>query len=166
MTHLKGLSAKPSFWLNYATFLMTSAGQPDAARSLLARAKQSLADDAAALRALTARFATLEFQSSHGDRERGRTVLEGLVDLWPRRTELWDAYVALEMGSKGSVENARKLFGRMAGLKMKKRRARFVFKRWVEFEEKAGTPQDLERVKKLAAEYVKKLKDAGEAAEE
>ena len=54
----------------------------------------------------------------------------------------------------------------MAGLKMKKRRARFVFKRWVEFEEKSGSPLDLERVKGLAAEYVRKMKDAGEGAEE
>jgi rRNA biogenesis protein RRP5 len=166
MTQLKALSAKPAFWLNYATFLMTSAAQPDAARALLARAKQSLADDATALRALTAKFATLEFQSPHGDRERGRTVFEGLIDLWPKRTELWDAYVALERGPRGSEENARRLFGRMAGLKMGKRRARFVFKKWVDFEEKAGRPEDLEKVKRLAAEYVKKLKDSGEGTDE
>jgi rRNA biogenesis protein RRP5 len=165
MTQLKALSAKPAFWLNYATFLMTSAEKPDAARALLSRAKQSLADDAAALRALTARFGALEFQSPRGDRERGRTVFEGLVDLWPKRTELWDTYVALERGPRGSVENARRLFARMAGLKMGKRRARFVFKRWVEFEEGAGSMEDQERVKRLAAEYVKKLRDAGEAEE-
>lgn len=165
MMQLKALTSKPAFWLNYATFLMTSAAQPDAARALLPRAKQTLGDDAAALRGLTAKFATLEFTSPHGDRERGRTVFESLLDLWPRRPELWDAYVALERGARGSIENARRLFGRMAGVKMKKKRARYVFKMWMEFEEKEGTAQDLERVKGLAAEYVKKLKDAGEAEE-
>jgi rRNA biogenesis protein RRP5 len=166
MTQLKALSAKPAFWLNYATFLMTSAAQPDAARARLARAKQSLADDAVALRLLTAKFGTLEFQSPHGDRERGRTVFEGLIDLWPRRTELWDAYVALERGPRGSVENARRLFERMAGTKMGKKRARMVFKNWMEFEEAGGRPEDVQRVTKLAADYVKKLKDVGEGVEE
>jgi rRNA biogenesis protein RRP5 len=159
MTHLKSLTATTSFWLNYATFFMTTANKPDSARALLLRATQSV--DESEHRALTSKFAALEFRSPNGDAERGRTIFEGLLSTYPRRFDLWDTYVDLER-SHGSQTNARKLYERMANSKMKKQRAKFVFKRWLEFEEFAGKWEDLERVKKLAADYVKKLQSKDE----
>jgi len=49
---------------------------------------------------------------------------------------------------------------------MKKRRAMFVFKKWLEFEGKIGDEKSQERVKELAAEYARKLKDGGGDEEE
>jgi rRNA biogenesis protein RRP5 len=160
MTHIKTLTPNPSFWLNYATFFMTTANKPDAARALLMRATQSvgLADH----RALTAKFGALEFRSPNGDAERGRTVFEGLLSAYPRRFDLWDMYVDLEK-SHGNQLNARKLYERMAKTKMKKQRAKFVFKKWLEFEEFAGQLEGMETVKGLAAEYVKKLQENEES---
>ncbi len=57
---------------------------------------------------------------------------------------------------KEGVERARGLFERMSKAKMKKRRARFVFKRWMEFEEKEGSREDVERVKGVAKEWVER----------
>jgi rRNA biogenesis protein RRP5 len=110
---------------------------------------------------LTAKFGALEFSSPHGDAERGRTVFEGLLSAWPRRHDLWDMYVDLEKGH-GVAENVRKLYERMVGARMKKRRAMFVFKKWLEWEEKNGTDAERERVKELAAEYARKLKERGD----
>jgi rRNA biogenesis protein RRP5 len=154
MTKLKDLTSKPTFWLNYATFLLTTLNRPNDARALLLRATQSV--PAHDHRLLTAKFGALEFSSPHGDAERGRTVFEGLLSAWPRRHDLWDMYVDLERGH-GRAENVRGLYERMAGARMKKRRAMFVFKRWLEWEEKIGTEK--ERVKGLAAEYARKLKE-------
>lgn len=86
-------------------------------------------------------------------------MFEGLIDAWPKRFDVWDMYVSLEQGARGSVENGRRLFERMAGLKMKKRRAMFVFKKWLEFEGMVGDEGSQERVKERAAEYAQKLKD-------
>jgi rRNA biogenesis protein RRP5 len=158
MTKLKSLTAHPSFWLNYATFLMTTQNQPVAARAILLRATQSV--PAPEHRALTAKFGALEFSSPNGDAERGRTVFEGLLGAYPRRSEIWDMYVDLERGrGEESEERVRGLYERMAGMKMKKRRAMFVFKRWLQWEETIGNEEGVQKVKDVAAEYARKLKE-------
>jgi rRNA biogenesis protein RRP5 len=154
MIHIKTLSATQSFWLNYMTFLMTTANKPDEARSLLRRATQSVPENEH--RSLTAKLGALEFRSPNGDAERGRTIFEGLLSTFPKQGDLWDIYVDLEK-SFGHRENARKLYERMGNSRMKKKRAKFVFKKWLAFEHDMGQGEDIERVTKLAKNYVKKL---------
>lgn len=151
----KSFRAVPDVWLNYATFLMTSLNQPDRARQLLPRALKSVPKPEHRL--LTAKFAALEFRSSNGDAERGRTIFENLVGEWPKWTQGWDMWVDIEI-SKGEHEKARALFERMTSekVKMKKRRARFVFKRWLEFEQREGTAKDVERVEGIARQWVER----------
>jgi rRNA biogenesis protein RRP5 len=159
MTKIKDLTSQSAFWLNYGTFLMTTTNKPNDARALLMRATQSVEESQH--RTLTSKFGALEFQSPNGDPERGRTVFEGLLSAWPRRGDLWDMFVDLEK-SHGSEQNARNLYERMSKSKMKKRRARYVFKSWLDFEQVAGQSKDLERVQGLAAEYVKRLEREGQ----
>jgi len=155
MAGMRALTADDAFWLNYAAFLMTTLGAPDRARALNRRALQAL-DDSLHLR-LTARFAALEFRSPNGDPERGRTLFEGLLDTYPRRWDLWDQFVDLER-ARGEAANVRALFERMVAGKVKPRRAKYVFKRWMEYEEQQGDVKMVERVKKLAEEWVEKRK--------
>jgi rRNA biogenesis protein RRP5 len=154
MTKMKDLTSHMPFWLNYATFLLTTRNKPDGARALLMRAMQSVPESEH--RSLTAKFGALEFTSPHGDTERGRTVFEGLLSTWPKRTELWDMYIDLER-SHGGEENVRQLYERMAKTKMKKRRAKFVFKKWLEFEQRVGGKGKVDHVTALATAYVTKL---------
>jgi rRNA biogenesis protein RRP5 len=154
MTKIKDITVQPAFWINYATFLMSTANKPDAARALLLRATQSVEQHQH--RALTSKFGALEFQSPNGDAERGRTIFEGLLSTFPKKFDLWDMYVDLEK-SHSNHENARVLFERMSKTKMKKRRAKFVFKKWLELEDFAGDAKAVEKVKGLAAEYVQKI---------
>ncbi|KAF2239031.1 U3 snoRNP-associated protein Rrp5 [Viridothelium virens] len=162
MTRIKAFSANPALWLNYATFLMTTLHEPARARALLSRAAQSVPEHLH--RHLTTRFAALEFTSPAGEPERGRTIFEGLVSTFPKRGDLWDQFVDLEM-RHGDVANVRGLFERMTsggggeGVKMKARRARFVFKRWLEFEEQKGTAREVEDVKKRAERFVEGLRE-------
>lgn len=166
----KNFRASPDVWLNYATFLLNNLIAKSRARALLPRALQSIQPNEHRL--LTAKFAALEFHSQFGDTERGRTIFEGLVSEWPKWSSGWDMWVDLERGRISHEESddgkdeardkARKLYERMADGKMKKRRARFVFKRWLEFEEAEGSEKQVERVTALATEYVERLQAKGE----
>lgn len=178
MVGKKDFRASTKLWENYAAFLFNNLNAPARARALLPRALQSV--HKSEHRALTARFAALEFKSANGDPERGRTVFEGLLAEWPKWSQGWDQFVDLERGlvvggnntstageRQGDVALVRKLFERMAAQKMKKRRAKFVFKRWLEFEESLGGKLgQSERVKGLAREYVEKQQAQGGAEDD
>lgn len=165
----KSFRAAPDVWLNYATFLMSSRQEPERARELLPRSLKSIPPSEHRL--LTAKFAGLEFRSAEGDNERGRTIFENIVGEWPKWTQGWDMWADLERAQIGgvdsedakteAVEKTRMLFDRMSKAKMKKRRARFVFKRWMEFEEKEGEAKDVERVKAIAKEWVERAQARG-----
>ncbi|GAB7345593.1 hypothetical protein MBLNU457_3893t1 [Dothideomycetes sp. NU457] len=173
MAAKKEFRTSSDLWVRYATFLFEKADDAAKARGLLSRALLSVHEREK--RALTSRFAGLEFKTSNGDAERGRTIFEGLVAEWPKWTQGWDMWVDLERGllkrseseddedtKNDALGRVRGLFERMTKGKMKKRRARFVFKRWLEFEEQEGTTRDVERVKALAKEYVEKMAEKGE----
>ena len=165
----KTFRASPDVWLNYATFLMTSKQEPDRARALLPRSLKSV--PTSEHRLLTAKFAGLEFRSTGGDAERGRTIFETIVGEWPKWTQGWDMWADLERAQiataeteeakSEAVEKTRALFDRMCKAKMKKRRAKFVFKRWMEFEEKEGEKKDVERVQAIAKEWVERAQAKG-----
>jgi rRNA biogenesis protein RRP5 len=67
---------------------------------------------------------------------------------------------------KEAKDKSRALFERMATQKMKRRRALFVFKRWLAFETEHGSPKQAERVKALAAEYVQSMQSGGAEGKE
>ena len=71
-----------------------------------------------------------------------------------------------EDAKAAAVEKTRSLFDRMCQIKMKKRRAKFVFKRWLEFEEKEGSKKDVERVQGVAKEWVDRAQAKGGDDEE
>lgn len=127
---------------------------------------------------LTSKFGQLEFRSPNGDVERGRTVFEGLLSSFPKKIDLWNVLLDLEI-SVGDAEQVRRLFERVLGLgkkgapapatnvaegvakrKLKPKQARFFFRKWLTFEEKAaekegGNEKMVDEVKARAAEYVK-----------
>lgn len=147
MTKNKSITTDPKFWLSYATFLMDVLEPPsqERARALLQRATQSVPQHSH--RWLTQKFAALEFKSSSGDPERGRTIFEGLVSTYPKKGDLWDMYLSLEV-AHGSEENVRALFERMVKFG-KKKRVSDIFGKWKKWEEEAGNAKGVERVKAL-----------------
>ena len=149
---VKKFSQDPKVWLNYATFLFDTLSAPERARELLPRAMQSLPKynhlD------LTNKFAQLEFRSPNGDAERGRTIFEGLLSTFHKRLDLWNVLLDLEI-KQGDKEQVRRLFARVTSSKLKSRKAKFFFKRWLDYEEAEGDAKRVEHVKAKAAEYVK-----------
>lgn len=103
---------------------------------------------------LTSKFAQLEFRSRNGDAERGRTIFEGLLSTFQKRLDLLNVLLDLEM-KHGEKEQVRRLFGRVTSSKLKSRKAKYFFKRWLEYEEKEGDAKSVENVKARATEYVR-----------
>lgn len=204
----KDWNADIALWLSYARFLFDGANEPERARALLQRADQVVVGAAAKgskemqarlRRDLLMQFAMLEFKCENGDPEQGRTQFEKLVDLYPRRWDLWDVYLDMERhvahaanASGGRALNLddgtgtgtttvnvnaeakaetqqriRDLYERMTDprFKMKKRRAAFVFKRWLEWEEKeaGGERKRVEHVKARAADVAERLRGEKDA---
>lgn len=160
-TALRKHSHSPALYLNHATFLLTTLPYPDRARALLPRALQSL--PAHTHLALTKDFGLLEFNTPHGDPERGRTIFEGLLATFPKRLDLWNVLLDAEL-RRGETARARALLERVTMRKLKGRQAKFFFKRWLELEEKHGDERSRARVTAKAAEYVRVHKGDGEAA--
>ena len=151
---LKKHTQAPTLYLNYATFLMSTLRAPERARSLLPRAMQALPKHTHVN--LTSQFAKLEFDSPAGDPERGRTVFEQLISTWPKRLDLWNVLLDCEIRI-GDIDRVRALFERITQKKdgLKPKKAKFFFKKWVEFEERHGSLKDQGRVKGLAESYVR-----------
>ncbi|KAF3482254.1 rRNA biogenesis protein RRP5 [Arthroderma uncinatum] len=173
----KKVSSTPDFFLNYANFLFDTLDAPQRGRDLLPRALQSLPSHTHV--ELTSKFGQLEFRSPNGDVERGRTVFEGLLSSFPKRIDLWNVLLDLEI-KVGDAEQVRRLFERVLGIghgvvaadgskssskkKLKEKQAKFLFKKWLAFEEKVATDGDskmIDEVKARAADYVRSIK--GEA---
>jgi rRNA biogenesis protein RRP5 len=106
---------------------------------------------------LTTKFAQLEFNTAHGSAERGRTIFEGLLSTFPKRLDLWNVLLDLEIKQgKENREQVRRVFERAtATRKLKIKPAKSFYKRWLEYEQREGDAKSQERVEMKAAEYVK-----------
>ncbi|PYH91710.1 nucleic acid-binding protein [Aspergillus ellipticus CBS 707.79] len=166
----KKIFQSPKFFINYATFLFDNMAAPERARGLLSRALQSLPSHTHV--ETTSKFAQLEFRSANGDVERGRTVFEGLLSSFPKKIDLWNVLLDLEI-KHGDAEQVRRVFERVLGItkkggavdaskKVRPKQARFFFKKWLSFEQKladapGGNEKMVEDIKAKAADYVKSL---------
>ncbi|GMK53480.1 hypothetical protein CspeluHIS016_0100660 [Cutaneotrichosporon spelunceum] len=144
---LKKYSAFPETWARFAEFYFHN--DAEKARALLPRALQSLPKsehvDA------TKRFALLEYKL--GSAERGKTLFEGILDRHPRRLDVWNVYVDAA-GRAGDMATVRALVERALGSRMNAKRAKFVFKKWLALESRAGDKAGMERAKARAREWV------------
>ena len=158
---IKKFSQDPKIWLNYATFLFDNDNTVDRARVLLARATQSLPKHNHL--DMTSKFAQLEFRSASGNAERGRTMFEGLLSTFPKRLDIWNVVLDLEI-KHGDKDQVRKLFARVTSSNLKARKAKYFFKKWLDYEEGNGDAKSCEKVKARAAQYVRQLEAKDETA--
>jgi rRNA biogenesis protein RRP5 len=136
---------------------------PDRARLLLPRAIQALPTSAHL--PLTLKFASLEFKSPNGAPERGRTMFEGILATYPKRLDIWNQLVDLEVG-QGDGDIIRGVFERVVRIKgVKVKGVLNWFKRWAKWEEENGDAKSRERVRAKAEEWVGAEKARRTAAE-
>jgi rRNA biogenesis protein RRP5 len=159
-TILKKFGQDRKVWINYATFLFDKAADAEKARQLLPRALRTLPQLTHV--EITSKFAQLEFHSTSGVPERGRTIFEGLLDSFPRKVDLWNVYLDMEISLvKNKLEDnerVRQLFTRIFDGRIKNKQAQVLFKKWLAFEEKHGDERGVDNVKAKAAEFVRRRK--------
>jgi len=87
-----------------------------------------------------------------GDPERGRTIFEGIIDTHPKRLDLWNIYIDMEAG-QNDIQRIRGICERAITLKLSKKKAKFLFKKWLDLERRLGDEQGAEFVKQKAVEW-------------
>ncbi|KAL0338043.1 UNVERIFIED_CONTAM: rRNA biogenesis protein RRP5 [Sesamum calycinum] len=95
--------------------------------------------------------AILEFKC--GVPDRGRSMFEGMLREYPKRTDLWSIYLDQEI-RLADVDLIRALFERAISLSLPPKKMKFLFKKYLEYEKSAGDEERIESVKKKAMEYV------------
>jgi rRNA biogenesis protein RRP5 len=100
---------------------------------------------------MTSKFAVLEFKV--GSPDRGRTLLDGILDRYPRRVDIWSIYLDQEIKLR-DFDRTRQLFERSIHQSLSSKKIKFFFKRYLQFEKEHGTPEGVEHVKQAARAYV------------
>ncbi|RFU34926.1 hypothetical protein B7463_g1416, partial [Scytalidium lignicola] len=149
----KKFSQSPEVWYNYAHFLYNTVSSADKGRALLPRAIQALPPHTHLN--LSLKFAALEFHSKSGSPERGRTIIEGILSTFPKRLDIWNQLLDLEI-QQGDKDIIRGVFERAVKTKgLKPKGVKAWFKRWSDWEEKNGDKKSCEKVRIKAEEWVR-----------
>lgn len=97
------------------------------------------------------RAALLEFR--HGSAERGKAMFEGVLRNYPKRIDLWTAYIDQVIKS-GDVDAVRSLFERVICLDLPPKKMKLLFKKYLDYEVAHGDASTVEGVKAKAMAYV------------
>ncbi|OXU24575.1 hypothetical protein TSAR_003263 [Trichomalopsis sarcophagae] len=138
----------PETWISCGTALL-KIGMKDKSRHIMQRALQSL--PATKHVDLLVRFAQLE--NRLGDKERAQTLFEQVLTSYPKRTDVWSSYVDSLIKS-GDIEIARKVLDRAITQGLPPKKMKVLFKKYIDFESKHGTPENVSRIQELAVKYV------------
>ncbi|XP_053209026.1 protein RRP5 homolog [Panonychus citri] len=112
---------------------------------------------------LIIKFAQLECQS--GEIEKAKTMFEAALVNFPKRTDIWSIYIdmmikyGLKEGDEGiikrnAIESIRLLFDRATAIKIKEKKIRFLFNKYIEFERQYGDEEKIAAINKKMSEYV------------
>jgi rRNA biogenesis protein RRP5 len=97
----KKFGQSPEVWTGFGLYYLQH-NKADNARELLQKSLKVLPKHEHVQTIV--KFAQLEFK--HGEAERGRTILEGVMSNYPKRLDLWNIYLDMEIKA-GDVEMAR-----------------------------------------------------------
>ena len=106
---------------------------------------------------ISAKFGQFEFK--YGEAERGKQIFENIISNFPKRTDQWNVYIDLVVKNE-EISFARELFERMIGLNLKPAKTKFMFKKYMEFEQHQhgdDQPMRINNVRKMASEYLEGL---------
>jgi rRNA biogenesis protein RRP5 len=150
-------------YMNYIEYLFNS-DRPEDARVIYTKALKNLPKHKH-IRSTT-KFAQLEFRN--GFPERGTSVFEQLLQSGSNlaRTDIWSIFFdetikanTPPVSQSADPETVRALFEKALAAKLKPKKMKSFFKRWLDFETKFGSDTDVENVKNRAVEYVESLNE-------
>ncbi|KAK6174513.1 hypothetical protein SNE40_017776 [Patella caerulea] len=145
---VKRFHTDKQIWMNFVQFCFRN-NRLDTGRKLLQRSFKCLEKKEHV--EMISKVAQMEVK--FGDGERGRTMYENLVANYPKRLDLWSVYIDM-VRILGDFDGVRKLFERALSLKMNAKRMKFIFKKYLDFENQYGSPDKVEEIKEKALKYV------------
>ncbi|CAO2824133.1 unnamed protein product [Amaranthus hypochondriacus] len=92
-----------------------------------------------------------EFKS--GVHDKARSIFEKMLREYPKRLDLWSVYLDQEI-RLGDVDLTRALFERAISLSHPPKKMKFLFKKFLKYEESLGDASRVQYVKQKAREYV------------
>lgn len=135
-------------WTSFGRFLYT-VGRLNDARDLLQQSVKYLDKQHSVNAAI--QFAKMEFKD--GSTEHASLMFEKLLENNPKRTDLWSVYIDAVV-KLGDNEQTRELFERVTGLALPAKKMQFIFKKFIEFEEKNGNSQTVDDIRKKAIQFI------------
>lgn len=165
-TMIRKFGGSCKVWIAYLNWMYLRAFHASAEQTtLLASARKLLTK---ALKALPRRkhvkasckVAQLEYR--YGSVERARSLFEGILANNPKRLDIWSVYLTMEENRMTDAsaqqeqqrDHVRRLFERAVHQKHSSKKAKYLFKRFLEFERLHGDEDGVNRVKQLAQRYV------------
>ncbi|CAI5742333.1 unnamed protein product [Peronospora destructor] len=85
--------------------------------------------------------------------DKARTIFEGIMANYPKRIDLWNVYLDKEI-KFGDVALVRALFERLLAMEFSAKKMKFLFKKYMQFEQDQGDDEHVEHVKHLAKDFV------------
>jgi len=137
-----------SVWIKFAIYLYRT-DKPAEARDVLKRSLKCLPQRKHIL--TISKFAQLEYQ--FGQVEVARTMFEDLLSTYPKRIDIYIMYIDQET-RLGDADKIRVLYERVTSLRLSVKKMKFLFQKFLKFEEDHGTEERVEYVKRKASEYV------------
>ncbi|XP_035743822.1 protein RRP5 homolog isoform X2 [Vespa mandarinia] len=147
-TFIGKFKQNPKVWLECGGALL-KLGLKDKSRQVMQRALQSLPSSEHVN--IMLRFANLENQ--FGEKERSQTLFEQILSSYPKRVDIWSSYVDSLVKSE-EISIARKVLERAIVQNLPPKKMKVLFKKFISFEEKHGTPEDVEHVQRAATDYI------------
>ncbi|KAG7397469.1 hypothetical protein PHYBOEH_000689 [Phytophthora boehmeriae] len=89
----------------------------------------------------------------HGELDKARTIFEGILANYPKRMDLWNVYLDKEI-KFGDAALVRALFERLLAMEFSAKKMKFLFKKYLQFEQEQGDDDRVEHVKQLAKDFV------------
>ncbi|KAK6621934.1 hypothetical protein RUM44_001741 [Polyplax serrata] len=100
---------------------------------------------------IVSKFAQME--NKFGSAERAQTLYESILASFPKRVDIWSCYVDMLVKSK-LIDLARQVLERATSQSLRPRKMKTLFKKFLTFEEIHGTPENVEKVREAAVDYV------------
>ncbi|KAK7794795.1 hypothetical protein R5R35_004134 [Gryllus longicercus] len=128
-------------------------GEIEKSRQLMQRALTVL-DKKYHVEVLT-RYARME--NEWGETERAETLMENVLTSYPKRIDVWSVYIDMLVKSK-KFDIARQVLDRAVIQKLPVAKMKFLFKKYLSFEQTHGTPDRVEKIREMAKNFVENLK--------
>ncbi|KAL0048743.1 hypothetical protein WJX82_009925 [Trebouxia sp. C0006] len=141
-------STSAKVWLRHISWLLTK-DRADAARKVMDKSFDVLPQRKHIK--VISHTAIQEFKVGSG--ERGRSMFESCLRNYPARLDVWSQYLdqEIKLGEKQRIEA---LFERAVHLQLPPKKMKFLFKRYLQYEQEHGDATAVANVKKQALDFV------------